>query len=116
MRTVVAGSRTINRYSHVASAIAEAPWAVTKIISGGAQGADEFAVSYANLNRIPCDLVVPFWNEEIEYDKISGKERYSEILKKAEAVIVVWDGKSKGTAHLIELAKENNLKLYVKKV
>ena len=116
MITIVAGSRSIDRYSHVASAIAEAPWAITRILSGGARGVDEFAVSYANLNNIPCDLVTAFWNEDSDYNAEVGKQRYSEMLKKAEGIIVIWDGKSRGTAHLIELAKQSKLKLHIKKV
>lgn len=116
MITIVAGSRSINRYSHVASAIAEAPWVITKVLSGGARGVDEFAVSYANLNQIPYDLATAFWNEENDYDPAVGSDRYSEMLQVAEAIIIVWDGISKGTAHLIELAKQTNLKLHIKKV
>jgi len=116
MRTIVAGSRTIDRYSYVASAIAEAPWAVTEILSGGAKGVDEFAVSYANLNNIPYDLVTAFWNEDSDYNAEVGKQRYCEMLKRAEGIIAIWDGKSRGTAHLIELAKQSKLKLFIKKI
>lgn len=34
----------------------------------------------------------------------------------AEALIAIWDGKSKGTRHMIEVAKEKGLKVYVHRV
>jgi hypothetical protein len=38
------------------------------------------------------------------------------MVKNADALVAVWDGKSRGTAHMIEIAKEKGLLVHVKKV
>lgn len=116
MRTIVAGSRTIDRYSYVASAIAEAPWAITEILSGGARGVDEFGEAYAHLNKIPVRIMVDHWNTTDSFDPAEGIQRNIRMVKNADALVAVWDGKSRGTAHMIEIAKEKGLLVHVKKV
>lgn len=116
MRTIVAGSRTIDRYSYVASAIAEAPWVITEILSGGAHGVDEYGEAYAHFNRIPLKIMSPHWNTMESFDPDIGRKRNIEMVESADALVAVWDGKSRGTAHMIETAKEKGLLVHVKKV
>jgi hypothetical protein len=39
--------------------------------------------------------------------------RDTELVKMADALVAVWDGKSKGTNHLIRTATARNLKVFV---
>lgn len=111
MRTIVAGSRGINQYAIVASAIAEAPWRISVLISGGAKGVDELGEAYAYMHKLPLEIYNAEWNI---YGKAAGPIRNALMADKAEALIAIWDGQSRGTAHMIETAKKKGLKVFVK--
>ena len=46
-----------------------------------------------------------------KYGKSAGYRRNTEMADYADALIAFWDGKSRGTAHMIKIAKERNLKI-----
>lgn len=109
MRTIVAGSRTLN-YNDVLKAIKECGWVPTVIISGGALGIDQAGETYANLNNIPLEVYKANWQR---YGRGAGYVRNSLMISKAEAAIVVWDGKSKGSLHCAKEATRKGLKVYL---
>ena len=49
--------------------------------------------------------------------KVNGNKagfiRNEEMAKYADACLILWDGKSRGTKNMIILAKKYNLKLYI---
>ena len=98
MKVAIVGSRDIT--VNIAPFV---PAEATEIISGGARGVDSLAEQYAREHGIPFTLVKP------EY-KLLGKHaplaRNVEIVKRAELVIAIWNGKSKGTKNTIQTAKE----------
>ena len=81
------------------------------IISGGAKGADKLGERYAHENRMKCIYYYPDWER---YGKSAGPRRNSEMVKKADYVICFWDGKSRGTAFMIEYCKKLNKDVIVK--
>ena len=73
------------------------------IISGRAKGADKLGERYAckrnlRLRGMPAD-----WET---YGKYAGFRRNEEMAKVADALIAFWDGKSKGTKHMIDTMKK----------
>lgn len=50
------------------------------------------------------------WNK---YGKSAGYKRNEQMAIYADACLAFWDGKSKGTKHMIGLAKRHNLRLKV---
>jgi hypothetical protein len=81
-----------------------------EIVSGVANGADKLGELYANerghlIKQFPAD-----WEK---YGKSAGYRRNAEMAKYAGALIAFWDGTSKGTSHMINLAKEKGLKLLI---
>jgi len=111
MRTIIAGSRTATM-ANVVSAVDACPFRsqITVDISGTAAGADKFgeAVAAANgwaIERYPAD-----WKQ---HGKRAGYLRNAHMATIADALIAVWDGESKGTSHMIDLAHKANLKVYV---
>lgn len=81
-----------------------------EIISGTARGADELGERYAvergyEVRRFPAD-----WDK---YGKSAGYKRNEQMAEYANAVIVFWDGISRGTKHMIDIAKENDLPLRI---
>lgn len=81
-----------------------------EIVSGGANGADKVGEAYAvarelKLSRFPAD-----WNK---YGKSAGYKRNTQMAHYADALIAFWDGESKGTKHMIDIATQLGLKVRV---
>jgi hypothetical protein len=47
------------------------------------------------------------------YGKSAGYKRNHEMLAAATGLIAFWDGRSRGTAHMIHIAREAGLKVVV---
>lgn len=108
LKIIIAGSRNFNDYNlleqKVDFYIGENQ--DIEIISGTARGADKLGERYAinkelKLKRFPAD-----WQK---YGKKAGYLRNKEMAKYASHAIIFWDGKSKGTGHMIELCKKYNI-------
>ncbi len=110
MRVIIAGSRGITDYERVRQAIDASGFAVSRIVSGMAQGVDTLAVRYAEENGIPCDRFPADWQR---WGKSAGYRRNEVMAQHADALVAVWDGKSPGTKHMIETAKKHGLRVYV---
>lgn len=111
MKVIIAGSRTIDDYNVVQMAIYESNFIIQEVVSGGANGVDKLGEKYANESRIPIKIFQAMW-------KISGRKagflRNLEMAKYADALIAIWDGESKGTKNMIDLAKNYGLKVFIK--
>lgn len=80
------------------------------IVSGGARGADTLGERYAeqrglHVLRMPAD-----WNK---HGKQAGYIRNQDMLQRANALIAFWDGKSRGTEHMISIARKAGLAVRV---
>ncbi len=82
------------------------PLAPFILISGGAQGADTFAEEFADDHGLAKAIHKPDWDT---HGRSAGFKRNQLIVDDAEHLIAFWDGKSKGTAHSIKLAREKGL-------
>lgn len=80
------------------------------IISGGARGADALGERYAKERGLKCEKYEADWDT---YGKSAGYKRNEEMAKNAGYLIAFWDGRSKGTGHMIDLAKQYNLKVRI---
>lgn len=76
------------------------------IISGGARGADRLGESYATSLGLKLNRFLPDWDR---YGPSAGYRRNAVMADNADALIAFWDGKSKGTGHMIDLAKQKGL-------
>jgi len=84
-----------------------------EIVSGGAKGADELGELYAKergfvLTRFPAE-----WDK---YGRAAGPKRNELMGDYADALIAFWDGKSRGTKHMIEYARKKGLLVRVKQI
>ena len=107
----VIGSRGFNDYALLKKELDKLK--ITKIISGGAKGADTLALRYAKENKIP---IIEFKPEYEKYGIKAPLVRNKTIIEKSEAVITFWDGKSRGTAYTINYAKKNNKQVNIIRV
>lgn len=112
MKVIVAGSRNITDKNVVGDAMQNSGWdiEVSEIVHGGARGVDSLAEFWAWLFKIKCKIFYPDWDK---YGKAAGPIRNREMAKYADALVAIWDGKSRGTKNMIEEAKKRNLKIYI---
>lgn len=111
MRTIIAGSRDLGMID-LLNAIGTCPFMPTVVICGGARGIDTWGSVWAGNHKIPVELYPADWNM---YGKSAGYRRNQLRASKAEALIAVWDGYSKGTKHMIDIAKEKGLIIHIYK-
>lgn len=117
-RVVVAGSRNYFDYNQAKTYIDLCLSELSKnneiiIISGGCRGADKLGEIYANENGLKIERYVARWDL---YGKSAGPKRNSLMAEKCDYVICFWDGKSKGTKSMIDIAKKLGKPIRVIKV
>ncbi len=110
MRTIIAGSRNIPSLHHVGVAILKSGFHITKVVSGCARGVDQMGEDWAELNGVEVDQYPADW---ALHGRKAGCMRNVEMADNADALIAVWDGQSRGTAHMIQTAKAKGLKVHV---
>ena len=86
------------------------PHAVDTIISGGAQGVDSLAESYADEHKLSKYVIRPQYKR---YGRAAPLKRNQEMVDMADAVLVIWDGKSRGSRFTVEYARKQNKPLFV---
>ena len=99
MKLLIAGSRSITDFD-LAPYI---PEDVIEIISGGADGIDTLAEKYADEHKLSKHILRP---EYSKYGKAAPILRNHVMVDLADAVLVIWDGKSRGTRSTVNYAKE----------
>ena len=106
-RVIIAGGREFNDYNLLKekcdSVLRNKKEVV--IISGCARGADILGEKYANekgfkIREYPAD-----WN----LGKKAGYLRNTQMAENADALIAFWDGVSKGTKNMIDIATKKGL-------
>lgn len=113
-KVIVAGSRTFNDYGLLKRKLDfalrnKADEGIT-IVSGAARGADKLGERYAKELGYEIDSYPAKWDE---YGKSAGYIRNKEMAQNADALMAFWDGKSRGTKHMIDLANRYGLKVIV---
>lgn len=110
MRIAIVGSRKIKDFNLLVDVVRDSKFIITEIVSGGAPGVDTLAYMYATARDIPYTEFTAKWNQ---HGRGAGFLRNKEIVDYADAVIAIWDGKSKGTLHTIKLAQDANKPIYI---
>jgi hypothetical protein len=110
MRTIIAGSRGIQDDYIVAEAVKASKFEVTTVISGTARGVDKLGEHWAWVNKIPVEQYPANWDK---FGISAGYRRNEQMARNADALIAIWDGKSKGTLHMIESARKESLKVFI---
>ena len=76
------------------------------IVSGGARGADKLGEKYAQDWDYDLEIYPANWNK---YGKSAGFKRNEQMAEVADGLIAFWNGESKGTKHMIDIANEKGL-------
>ena len=109
-RVIVCGGRDYDDRDRCFEVLNELfPDKAIEIVSGHAAGADSFGEAYANENGIKLTVFRPDWKQ---YGRAAGPIRNKAMLdyavKETPVVVAFWDGKSKGTKNMIDLAEKVN--------
>lgn len=114
-QVIIAGSRDFQDYEllrercdHLLSGKTD-----VVVISGCARGADSLGERFAlarghGLLRMPAN-----WNA---HGKRAGYVRNNAMLERADALIAFWDGKSRGTEHMIRIARGKHIAVRVVRI
>lgn len=109
MKTIIAGSRTINEMDALTAAIRCSGFEITEVVSGGAGGVDLMGERWAKAYGVPVVKFPADWNA---HGKAAGPIRNKQMAEYAEALIAVWDGRSRGTKNMIDTARKLGLKVH----
>lgn len=112
MRVIIAGSRDFNDYHtlrKVCDKILHKQKSV-QIVSGMARGADKLGEQYANEKNYKVYCMPADWEKE---GKRAGYIRNKKMAEFADSLIAFWDGDSRGTKMMIDLAEANGLQVKV---
>lgn len=115
MKTIIAGSRSITDPQVIVEAIKASGFDITEVVCGGARGVNTLGREWAVEDEgkiIPVKMFLAEWDV---FGKSAGYRRNAEMAAYADALIAVWDGESKGTHHMINLALKAGLKVYIHK-
>lgn len=106
MKLLIVGSRSISDFD-LSPYISEE---VDTIISGGANGIDSLAEQYADSHRLSKYIMRPRYDL---YGRAAPLKRNEIMVDIADAVLVIWDGISKGTQYTVKYTKKMNKPIQV---
>lgn len=110
MKVIVAGSRTVTSYRLVKRAIEASGFSITEVVSGEAYGVDSLGEQWAHEHRLPIKRFPAQWST---YGRSAGYRRNAEMAAYADAAVIVRRAASKGSTHMLNLAVEHGLKVYL---
>lgn len=118
MRIIIAGSRNFYNYDLLNETMKDFIslldyYGDITILSGTARGADKLGEIWAEKQE---GVVLEHWPANWDkFGKSAGYIRNTEMANYADILIAFWDGKSKGTKHMIDIALDKELLVKVVK-
>jgi len=97
MKVAVIGSRGLHDecYDCISDNI---PVGCSEIITGGAVGIDTVAARYASEHSLKLSIIEPDYDA---HDRSAPIIRNEEIVRASDFVLVIWDGRSRGSLNVI---------------
>jgi hypothetical protein len=114
IRIIVAGGRDFSDYqlmrTEFLAFVGKNQNTDVLIISGAAKGADQMGEQLANEFNIQLMQMPAEWDK---HGRSAGYIRNAEMADEATHVLAMWDGESRGTKHMIDIATKKGLTLKV---
>lgn len=112
MKLLIAGSRNLPHrsvYEALESALCNPAFEISEIVHGGARGVDRTAGEWAEQNGFPIHVFNAEWARASSptfdtakgYDPLAGFRRNEVMAEYADRALIVWDGQSPGTQHMM---------------
>ncbi|WP_298286857.1 DUF2493 domain-containing protein [uncultured Lutibacter sp.] len=116
MKLIIAGSRTFTDYKklfEVCDQILQDQNNI-EIVSGAYyRGADKLGEQYAKERGYKLIRFPPDWER---FGKAAGPKRNEQMANYADALIAFWEGKSRGTKNMMQLAETKGLKINISQI
>lgn len=106
MKLIIAGTRTL----YISTELLESlrihfGLRPSEIVCGMASGVDKAGARLAEKNIYKLKCYIPDWNK---HGRAAGPIRNGEMAEYADKLLLIWDGKSKGSANMkLEMEKLN---------
>ena len=113
-KVIIAGGRDFSDYEFLKLTMDHLLSNITSeigIVCGMAKGADLLGKRYANEKGYKVFCFPADWSS---FGKSAGFVRNEEMAQNADALVAFWNGKSRGTQHMIKTAERYKLKIRVK--
>ena len=110
MKTIIAGSRMITDPFLLEEAIGLSGFKITEVVSGTCRGVDKMGEDWAKRNDIPIKQFPPVWGM---FGRSAGPLRNATMANYADALIALWDNKSRGTKNMIDVANKLGLRVSI---
>jgi len=110
---IIAGSRSFDDYEKLSDfmdTMISSGVHVENVVCGEASGADELGRLWAEKNRVSVISMPADWDK---YGKRAGYIRNSQMAVVGTVLIAFWDGVSKGTKHMIDIATKKKIPTYI---
>lgn len=114
-RVIIAGGRDFSDYELLRSTmdrLLSNTMDEIVIVCGMAKGADTLGEQYAKECGYKVDYFPADWKK---HGKAAGFLRNEQMAQNADALAAFWDGQSRGTKNMIELARRYGLKVRIKR-
>lgn len=133
MRTIIAGTRSITDAEQVRKAIWDSRFDINEVVCGCADGVDKLGFDWARRHNLPVNFF-PAWISQYRWalenrkedehvqnhfeaaGKRAGMARNGQMAFYADALVLIWDGQSKGSADMLRRATTLERKVYVHRV
>lgn len=114
MKLIIAGSRGVDDYEALRFAMVDSRlWKQHRqsieVVCGMARGADALGLLFAERNNLKVHKFPADWDN---HGKRAGYLRNAEMAAFADACLILWDGQSKGSAHMRDIAIKRGLDTY----
>lgn len=108
MKVIIAGGSTFDSIEHMTLCLDDVVEEIETVVSGRGYGADALAEVFAMQNALDLELFPANWGK---YGANAGYDRWLKVFEtqNIDQVFLFWDGRSKGTKTLKDLAKEFNI-------
>lgn len=121
MKVIIAGSRKVTlRYFSggyvspeavrlVSREVRKSGFEVTEVVSGMADGADRMGITWAECHHLPVAEFYPDWKA---HGTKAGPMRNAQMADYADAVILIWDGRSPGSKNMKVQARRRGIPVH----
>lgn len=117
MKTIIAGSRVITNYKALEAVMKDVQakgLKITQVVSGMAPGVDMLGIRWAKDNGFAPEDIIRMPADWDKYgQELAGRIRNTEMAQMADACVLLWNGKSTGTKHMMLEAKAHSLQTFM---
>ena len=110
-KIIIAGGRDFNDYEFLRDQIDALELPEFEVVSGACRGTDKLGERYAEERDLPDPKLFPAdWDK---FGRGAGPIRNEEMARYADALIAFWDGDSRGTKLMIDIAERYGLEIKI---